>query len=210
MRLAASLCVLLMGCPEPDTGTACTEIAASSVTLYVENPDGQPDDGTVTWSLDGVEQGECYRVVTGTYTCGTEQAGTIVVTVAAAGFAVVTHEVVVIADECHVDTQVVNVTLTECGNVSYAGLVIDLSASDGAAVTAAKVDYRTLDTDMASWVPCAENAGRWFCAWDEYGNFEAKASLEGYADALGSATVPLSEDGCHSDPQTVALILEPE
>jgi hypothetical protein len=114
MRIPASFALSLLafpfaaGCPQ---GTACTEIAVSSVQVTVTDTAGNLLDGaTVTWSQDGGAAQDC-EAFDGQYTCGYEVEGVIDVEASATGYLPGTGQATVTADECHVITESITIAL---------------------------------------------------------------------------------------------------
>ncbi|APR85138.1 Hypothetical protein A7982_10487 [Minicystis rosea] len=91
----------------------CTADSRPSVTVYVvDGTKTAISDATVTYSVDGGPQKDCWPFDEGSkaYLCGEEEAGHIVVT-ATRGASTQTAEVDVVADECHVTTVSATITL---------------------------------------------------------------------------------------------------
>lgn len=107
----ASIVVPSSGCDEPIT--CSTEGRPSVVLSVVDAESGDDVDATVTYRIDGEEPIDpVNQVIPGEYQLGVEQDGTFEVTVSADGYAPVTQEYEVTADECHVTTVEATIELT--------------------------------------------------------------------------------------------------
>lgn len=100
----------LTGCiPTP---IDCTDIAVSSTAITLENEAGDPVLGAdVRFRTDELAEQPCDEF-DGTYTCGFEIAGELIITIEADGFEPAEVTVEVGSDECHVITEELSVTLT--------------------------------------------------------------------------------------------------
>ena len=92
MRILPLFFLLLAACPtvkdDETGGTACTELAAVSVSVSVVDPAGDPLAPTaVTWSVDGAapEAAQCWNEACTEFAAGTEIAGEITVTATLSG-----------------------------------------------------------------------------------------------------------------------------
>ena len=109
LALAATLHV---GCVEPG-GVDCTSIAIPSVSVAVVDEAGVAvPDADVTYTGGSFVDAPCNEGPDGTWSCGFEVPGEIMIRAVADGFAPVEQEVFVDSDECHVITETVTVTLT--------------------------------------------------------------------------------------------------
>lgn len=90
----------------------CTDLAAVSVSLTLENQNGESVAGAdVRFSADGSAEEPCTEFDVGTYTCGYEVEGELTITIGADGYEPASISVTVGADECHVITEEVTVVL---------------------------------------------------------------------------------------------------
>jgi hypothetical protein len=96
------LLALLTACA-PESGEACTDMAAASVSLTVTDPDGAAiSDLVATFTVDGGDEQDCD--INGTsVVCGYEQAGDIAVHLEASTYLEVDQTYTVEAGECHVE-----------------------------------------------------------------------------------------------------------
>ena len=103
----------LTGCPSAP-GPVCTEEARSSVSLSVLRSDGAiVPDVAVTFTVDGGASTACDDIGQGDFVCGFEIEGDFVISISAPGFIFAEEQVTVLADECHVISQVLTVLLEE-------------------------------------------------------------------------------------------------
>ena len=112
MRALLLLLALLLGACAPII--ACTEIAMSSVSVHVEDPDGLAiDDATLTFDSDDLTEEPCQSMGGGDYVCGYEIAGEITVDASHDGYvpASETLTIEMDADGCHVVGQQITIVL---------------------------------------------------------------------------------------------------
>jgi hypothetical protein len=104
----ASVCVLtaLVGCSNEDAGRDCSTEVVPSVRVAVTNADAVAIvDATVTFAVGAAPEQPCtYSGYDGVYTCGTEVAGELRITVFR-GTRQVSGAATVGRDECHVITE---------------------------------------------------------------------------------------------------------
>jgi len=117
--------MIVIGCANDsiDDGgqVACTEEARSSVTLDVVDENSDPlTDATVTFTIDGgsTEEAECFDSSTNgcsDYVLAYEQAGVFNIAVSKDGYITAEESITVgmTDDGCHVDGQVVTITLIQ-------------------------------------------------------------------------------------------------
>jgi hypothetical protein len=107
-----TLLLLLAGCDPVGSPTACTEMAAASVSLEVVDETGAAiDAATATYSVDGGSSQPCDELSANALVCGWEQEGHLVVTVSADGFDDAVEEFDIASDGCHVEGASATVTL---------------------------------------------------------------------------------------------------
>lgn len=104
LALVPALIALAIGCTPQDDG-ACTAIAVYSVTVDVQDADGNPiGDADVVYTVDGGAEQDCEAAEEGTWLCGVEVRGEIeVFAIADEGEADMAFDVE--ADRCHVIPQ---------------------------------------------------------------------------------------------------------
>ena len=111
----ALLAFLSLAACHLDRGLVCTDLAAASVGVTVSTSDGGSLDGlSVTYSVDGVDQGACTDntgLNDGQWICGYERQGTIEVTATLPGYDTSVETVEVGADECHVIQEFIEFTM---------------------------------------------------------------------------------------------------
>lgn len=98
----------LAGCEEE---IACTDLLAWSVTIDLQDADGNPvEDAEVTYSADGAAAEPCENGTNGEYYCGPEIAGPLTIVAGKDGLSA-TMDFDIDADECHVIGESATLTL---------------------------------------------------------------------------------------------------
>ncbi len=211
MRL---LPLLLVACEidDPNNGNACTDIAMASVSLSVADLDGLPvTDATVTYTVDGGASMDCESWDDGQYVCGWEKPGTIVVTVEKEGFVTVTEtlEVGMTEDECHVEGEVLAVTLEEVActaEIVYA-VQATLVGSSGETLEDPEVSWGYANADMEP-IACEGDGTTWWCGEEAAGDIEVYGTAGGHTTDMETVTVYTDEYDCHPITQLVELEVE--
>ncbi len=102
-------------------GEDCSSMAVASVVVTLKAAEGSFDSGavfTVEYSVDGGDFSDCFNnPETLDYSCGLEEAGTLVVRASANGYAPAEATAEVEADVCHVLTEFVTLVLEPEGSV---------------------------------------------------------------------------------------------
>ncbi|GDX78243.1 hypothetical protein LBMAG42_00540 [Deltaproteobacteria bacterium] len=201
-----ALLLTLFAC---ETETACTELAAASLTLTLTGAGGAAlVDPVVTYTVDGVDRGECTSFQEGSYTCGYEERGHFVVTASATGFETGTVEADVAADECHVIQEVVSLELEEtaCTAEVVASALVNLSGTGDEILEQSWVKFQPDGGEVAD---CSSADGyAWTCGEDVTGPMTITAGASGHQDGSTTVDVQLDEAGCHAVTETVDLALE--
>jgi hypothetical protein len=201
------LALLAMGC-NPEIEHACTDIGIASVQLTVEDAEGLAiPDATATYNLVGETPQDCEGWDDGTFSCGFELQGTIELHVEAAGYTSADQTVVVAADECHVLTEVVTVTLieTECTLEALPSAIITLTDID----TTDPINVATVEYDFGDgFEECSgdDASNEWTCGDELTGDMVLRIDADGYPLYEETHVVELDADGCH--PMTALLDLE--
>jgi hypothetical protein len=114
MRNFVALAALVVASSACNNEQACTDLAASSVTVNVTDAADGADlaDAVVTYTVDGGDAVDCESLSVG-FVCGFEVVGEITVTVSLDGYApqTETFDIALDADECHVVGEVWDVEL---------------------------------------------------------------------------------------------------
>ena len=202
--LAASAVAVLAGCPPEQ---ACTLIAVWSVNLDVVDEAGAPiPDATATWSVDGGSPEPC-EVVGDILACGSEIAGDLTIEAAAPGFESQSTTVTVGADECHVITEMVELTLLP--------IACTLEARPSVEVTVASAGMGPLENVAVTYAvnfsaaqPCSGSGESWTCGEEMDGELLIEATADGHVPASETVTVERTEDLCHVITEQVAFTLE--
>ena len=101
---------LLAGCTTEQQD--CTAIAAVSVSVTVVDTDGYAVDGaTVTYLAEDADEPVACEEMSGTFLCGYEVSGDIVIRAEAPGYQPIEQTVFVGEDECHVQGESIELVL---------------------------------------------------------------------------------------------------
>lgn len=192
---------------------ACSTLAAASVGVTATDMDGNAlTDATATWSLDGVEQGDCEAMGTGSLICGWEAAGEIEVTVSADGYVPASKSVTIEKDAsgCHVVQQNLELQLEEeavCTDDVRPSAYVTVVGSNGEELFDVAVSWGLPSADMEA-IPCEESQGIWSCGEEHAGEMEIYGTASGHTTDLELINVPMTADNCHVDTRTVELVVE--
>ncbi len=217
LHLSLALPTLASGCfeeePPSDSGTACTEMAAASVTLTVTDEAGAAFEGaSAAWSLDGEDQGACDDLGGGLFNCGYEANGEITVTVTAEGYETVEQSVVVESDGCHVIGHPLAIEMIAseavCNEMAAASIQATLLGASAEELDGAIVRYRDAMIDDTPWIDCEPIDGVWVCGWEIVGTFDVMGTAGGHTEDYALVEVALDADGCHPVTQDVTLQVE--
>lgn len=110
-RFITLAALLLTACEEE---TMCTEEARASIQFTISDGSGNPvDNASATFTPEGGAETDCDALTEGgaSFTCGYEVEGSITIKVTADGFQPFEDTIEVSADECHVITEELAVTL---------------------------------------------------------------------------------------------------
>lgn len=183
-----------------DETVECSTEARASVQVEVIDERGDRVDATVAW--DG---GLCEDFGT-SWVCGWERSGEMHLFVSAEGYA--DQELVVdvgmTEDGCHVETELLTVTLVaeDCSSEAPALLVSPVSGAEP--VVADSVEWSACGEER--WSACEDQGdGSWACARNRSGCFDLRGSAAGYDDA-GVEGIEVGAGECA--PQTVEVDLE--
>ncbi len=210
MRIALPLCLIVAatGCvTEP---LVCTEEARSSVSLELVDESGSAiSDAVVTYRVDGGAEENCESWGDGGYVCGFEVEGAFEITSTRLGYGTDVFTVDVTADECHVETQVIERTLQamDCDASWVTGAVVTVTDGQGADVTSATVEWDLPNADMLP-VPCEVIGGnQWACAHEVAGPVGISITNAGPYEAFYTM-IDIEHDGCHSITENVSAVLQ--
>jgi hypothetical protein len=181
-----------------DTTVGCDDMAVSSVSLTVEDADGNAITGAnATYTVDGGVPSACEEFGDGNYACGYEQAGEITVTASAAGYAEASATVTVEADECHVITEQVTLTLdvADCTDVELPSMLVTVVGSSGEALSNAWAAYTPAGAEDPNDCYPTSTADVWQCGTEEAGTFTVAAGADGHETE--SVEVTVEADECH-------------
>lgn len=210
MRIAFPLSLFLAATGCITQPVMCTDMAVSSVSLELVDESGASIAGAdVRYRVDGGAEQDCEDFGDGAYVCGWEEAGSFEITAEAIGFATETFALDVEADECHVETQVIERTLqsVDCTAEWVTGAVVTVVDSQGADVTSATVAW-DLPNAMMQPVDCEALGGnQWACAHEASGAIGISITDAGpYEDFY--TMIDIEHDGCHSVTEDVDAVLQ--
>lgn len=204
------LATLLLGC-EPEL-EACDTMAAYSTTVEVTDADGGEVPGlTLSYSVDGEELGTCDQMQGTTWACGVERSGNFVITAKANEFVTQTAETDVVAGECHVVAELVDISLeaeTYCTAEYVPAMNVNVVGASGETLEGQMVQFRSAETDGAPWEDCEGEGQYWQCAFEQVGTFDVKAWSSGHKEAFELVTVAMDEAGCHPVTEQVDFALQ--
>jgi hypothetical protein len=194
---------------EPVGGRDCTLMAVSSVTLNVENEAGARISGsTATYSVDGGEPVACEALGgNGDFVCGWEVAGDLTITASAPGYQEASQTVTVEADECHVVTEELTLTLqeAECNDDAVLPSIrVTVVGSTGESLSDVWVAYTPEGAEDPN--DCYETGGVWLCGQEESGTFTVAAGAGGHQTE--SVEVTVGHDECHVITEDVTFELD--
>lgn len=206
--LLLALLVALTACDEP---VVCTDLAAASVQVHLEDEQGAPITGAaVTWNqADAIGPAEdCLEMQAGDYTCGYEVEGALVVSISAPGFADETVTVEVSADECHVITEQVDVILEALDCTTEALPAVELTVVDGQGAEVTGADPQWSADGGATWASCdPAHDNVYQCAFETSGEIALSIDDAGPYEPW-SDTVTVAHDGCHPITEAVTATLQ--
>ncbi len=208
LALSLGLVVLTVGCPKPET--ACTDDARSSITLSVVDEMGVSiNDATATYSVDGSAAQDCEGWSDGSFACGWEQAGTFEITVDAAGYDAQTITQDVAEDECHVITELIEVTLmpVACTGEEVPSVEVTVTDVQGMDVTSGDVMWNmAAEDDLPE--PCHHQGGNvWTCAAEVAGELVIEIDNAGPYQPFAEY-VTVTADECHVITEQLDAVLE--
>lgn len=190
-------------------GVGCDDMAVSSVTLDVENEAGERISGsTATYSVDGGDPVACEALGgNGDFVCGWEVAGDLTITASAPGYEDASQTVTVEADECHVVTEHLTLTLAAAECVDDAVLPsirVTVVGSSGESLSDVWVAYTPEGAEDPN--DCSESGDVWLCGQEEAGTFTVAAGAGGHETE--SVEVTVEADECHVITEEVLFELD--
>jgi len=191
-----TILILLAGCGSEQQD--CTAIAAVSVSVTVVDADGLPvDDAEVTYLREDADESESCEEFDGTFLCGYEVSGDIVVRAEADGYQPAEQTVFVAAGECHVDGESVELVLVplDCPDIETVSVLVRVLDESGATISDAYVEYQPQCEDWADEEECEPVGGdQWACGYEFTCPIHIAAEAPGYRRA--SDIVDPGEDEC--------------
>jgi len=210
LSLLALAPLALAGCEAviPDGGVDCTAMAAASVQLQVTDTDGTVLTNATAWfEHDGAIQ-DCEGMGGQEWVCGWEREGPMTIFADAPGYAEGSVQVDVPADECHVQTQQVQLALEEvlCPPVVQYGVEVTTVSAAGEPIEA-RVEWLPLDdTDWTNPMPCEDWGGTYGCAENTGGTVEIWATNWEHGSFYRQIDVPM--DDCGPITQQITAIVD--
>jgi hypothetical protein len=199
----------LAGCgPEAVT---CDEYAAASVTVTVIDSYGGGVAGpVVTWTSDGSAAEPC-EPIGNTFACGWEVAGDITVTASARGYDTVEQTVTVgmTDDECHVEGQLVTLTLNSVCDDPPPAMIVTVLTPDDEPAEGESVSFGRAGADAAPQACDEQSDGTWACGYGATGDLELyvqPASTDPFAAYFDTLTVNAGVCGPDTAFVTVNLV----
>jgi hypothetical protein len=148
------------------------------------------------------------------WSCGEEFVGTLDIEAGADGHDTVVQSVTtaLTADECHVDTEELNIELAKvsegaCTEEERPAVIVNLTSDTeaDAALENQRVTWVDVDTDMLP-IDCERGTGdSWSCASGTVGNLRISATADYHHDESRDVTTVLTSDLCHVDTQTLDI-----
>lgn len=94
-----------------------------------------------------------------------------------------------------------------CDMMAVGSVNVTVTDAQGRPLRQASVEWRREDRDYRACEAMPE-PGVWVCGWEEAGDLTVRVSAEGYQALEQVVHVPRGE--CHVEPQSLAVVLEPE
>jgi hypothetical protein len=209
--ILAVLCVGgLTACPEEEPQDCTMEARASVVVTLVDAEGNAIPDGTVTYSSDGLTvEEDCEGPGADGFVCGYEVAGPISILATAPGYEPVSEIVVVEADECHVSTAYLQLTMdpVACTEEIVPSVLVSVTDSAGQSISTADVVWNLADEDDLP-EPCTYIAGNeWSCGQEVAGELRIDIDNAGPYEPF-SALVTVEEDECHVITENLDAVLQ--
>lgn len=206
--LPFGLLIFTAGCPQSET--ACTDDVRSSITLNVVDESGAAiDSATATYSVDGAAVEDCEAYGNGSIACGLELSGDFTVTVDADGFDPETIIQTVAKNECHVITEVLDITLyaTGCTEEIVPSIEVTVTDGQGQEVTSGDVMWNmAAEDDLPE--PCLQQGGNiWTCGEEVEGELIVEINNAGPYEAYAQL-VTVDADECHVITEQLSAVLQ--
>lgn len=207
-----ALLPLLAACGDKDGDDsggeyACTDDLRVSLSVRLRDDAGNAVSGAdVTYAVDGGAAKDCEEWG-GDWACGFEEAGSLEISVVAEGFEPHSEVVQIEADQCHVISQTLDVTLQskDCTDVEVPAVIARVKDSQGVDVEDATLEWSYTDKEIAPQ-PCEHSGGNEYtCGWEISGELIIDARHESYEP--DQHTVTVGHDGCHSITETIDMVL---
>ncbi len=209
--MLSSLMVLAIGCP--DEGTDCTLEArvSVSVTLTAEGGGAVPE-ATVTWETADQGPEACEYHGAEVWLCGWEVGGEMLITAEAEGFQNAEETVTVPEDECHVDSQSIDIELqpVDCTDEEVPSVLVFVVDGGGSLIPDATVEYAPRDELWTAPEPCEPMGGGsgFVCGYEMDGIIDLWAEAPDFVSAIGE--VEVGADECHVITEEYTFELEPQ
>jgi hypothetical protein len=205
MRAALLLTLPLCACFERQID--CDAMAVVSVVVTVASSDERPLDGLeVRYTATGQPTEVCEKQG-GSWLCGWELDGEVLIEASADCYGEVSETVVVPMGLCHPESQDLQLLMdpVDCTQEELLGIYVTVSNEDGEAIPEAEVGYLPVYVDWMDYGPCeAWNEG-WACAWGFSGDIDLEVTAEGYAPWTDQVTV--EEDCCGPVTEQVDVVM---
>jgi hypothetical protein len=204
-RVAVLIVLPLCACFERQAD--CDALAVVSVVVTVASSDERPLDGLeVRYTSTGQPSRVCEKQA-GSWLCGYEIDGEILIEASADCYGEVSETVVVPMGLCHPESQHLRLLMdpVDCTAEEVPGVYVTVANEDGEAIADAEVGYVPADEDWMDYEPCEAWNDGWACAWGRSGDIDLEVTAEGYSPWSGRVTV--EEDCCGPLTEQVEVIL---
>ncbi len=205
MRPAILFSLSLCACFERQVD--CNDMAIVSVVVTVESSGSVPLDGLeVRYTSSGAASKRCDKQG-GSWLCGYELAGDILIEASADCHGEVSETVVVPMGACHPEQQDLQLLMdpVDCTQEEIPGVVVTVSDEDGGPIADVAVGWVPADEDWTDFEPCEAYDDGWGCAWGQSGDIELEVTADGYAPWMDTVTV--DEDCCGPVTEQVDVVL---
>ena len=205
MRCALILLVLT-GCQEEPLD--CDTMAAVSVTVNLSAASGDPLTGAqVAFTAPGESEPQACEHISGTWLCGYEVAGDLLIVASADCHGEHTETVTIEQDECHVVQQTLDIVLdpVDCAAEEIPSVYVTVSDEGGQPIDEATVGYVPEGQDWADYELCEAYDAGWACGWGYSGTIDLEVEAPGYSSWWGQAEV--ATDCCGPITEQVDVVL---
>ena len=188
----------------------CDDMAIVSVVVTVASSGSQPfEDLQVWYTRSGDAQPQSCDEQGGSFLCGYELDGALLIEASAGCHGDVSETVVVPQGRCHPEQQDLQLLMDplDCTQEELPGVYVTVANEDGAAIPDASVGFVPTDQDWTDYEPCEAYNDGWGCAWGLSGDIDIQVTADGYAPWTGEVTVGADCCGPVTEPMDLVLVL---